>query len=149
MKNLVMVLVVLLFTSNWMFAEEHEHADIKPTHDGVILQIPDEAGMLEFVHDDKKGEITIYVLSHEGKSKKISEAPKLNLFIKEGDKKTKKQIETTFKEANKKESDVFVAKDASLITEELEGRIAIKIGEKTYQVEIKHGHHDEKEEHHK
>jgi hypothetical protein len=139
MKKLMFLVSILMVVSFSLFAKDehgHDHSNIKPTKGGKIVELSDEAGFIEVVHDASKGEITIYLLDGEGKPLKIKEAPKLNLFVKEGEAKKKKQIATTFKDAELKESDVFISTDEVLKSKELEGRLAIKIGEKSIQANL-------------
>lgn len=139
MRKLVFLISVFVVVSFGLFAKDehkHDHSNIKPTKGGKMFELSDDAGFVEVVHDASKGEISIFILDHDGKSLKIKEAPKLNLFVKEGEAKKKKQIETTFKDADQKESDVFVSKDDALKSKDLDGRLAIKIGEKNFQVNL-------------
>lgn len=150
MKMLMCFVSILMVVSFSLFAKDehgHDHSNIKPSKGGKIIELSDEAGFIEVVHDASKGEITIYLLDGEGKALKIKDAPKLNLFVKEGDAKKKKQIATTFKDAEQKESDIFVGKDDALKSKELEGRLAITIGEKSIQATLTTVAEKKKDEH--
>ncbi len=124
--------------------KEEEH---KAPHGGVLLEVGEEVAHLELVRNAKEGTATIYVL--DGKAEKavaIKDAPKLNLMTADG----AKQIATKAVEPDKEGlASQFEAKDDALKADPLKGRIAITIGEKKYNVEIKEADGHEGHDHDK
>ncbi len=114
--------------------KEEEH---KAPHGGVLLEVGAEVAHLELVHDAKEGKVTIFVL--DGKAEKavaIKDAPKVNLMTDDG----AKQVVTKAVDPDKEGlASQFEAKDDALKADPLKGRIAITIGEKKYNVDIKEG----------
>lgn len=123
-------------------AEEHGHAEHKAPHGGVLLEVGEEEAHLELVHDEAAGKVTLYVLGKDAKTPvTIATAPKLNLKLEAGP----KQIETKAVEPKDGVASQFEVTDDALKAHGLTGRIALKIGEKKYNVELKHDHdHDHK-----
>ncbi|PCJ56015.1 MAG: hypothetical protein COA79_20090 [Planctomycetota bacterium] len=139
-----------------LIAEDHDHDHkghdhgkdhIKATHGGNILEVGKHVAHIELVHDKKKGSITLYILDKAGKAMAIADAPRLNLKYKDGDKKKKKQIITKPQGEKDKKASEFKAVDNLFKTEGFKGKISIKIGDKKYQVELAHGHHDDHKGH--
>ncbi len=139
MYKFCFMLSVLMFLSFWLVAEETKDKKIKiikPAHGGVVLLLSQDEGLVEYVHNSKDGEMTIYILNPDGSPKKIKDVPKLIIFATDGVSVGKKNIETKFKEEGSTESDKFVAKDDLLKAKELSGRISIKVGQSSYQVNL-------------
>lgn len=125
--------------------KEEEH---KASHGGVLLEVGEEVAHLELVHDPKEGTARIYVL--DGKAEKavaIKDAPKMNLMTEDG----AKQLVMKAVEADKEGmASLFEAKDDALKADPLKGRIAVVIGDKKYNVDIREaGGHDGHDHDHK
>lgn len=150
---MVLAAAVLCSAGDEKKEEEKEKEEHKAPHGGVLLEVGEEVAHLEIVHGPKEGMVTIYVL--DGKAEKavaIKDAPKLNLMTADG----AKQLAMKAVEADKEGmASQFEAKDDALKADPLKGRIAITIGEKKYNVEIKEaggheGHdHDDHDHDHK
>lgn len=153
MRSACAVLLVLGAAVVCVAADEKKEEEHKAPHGGVLLEVGEEVAHLELVHDPKEGTATIYLL--DGKAEKavaIKDAPKLNLMTADG----AKQVVTKAVEPDKEGlASQFVAKDDALKADPLKGRIAITIGDKKYNVDIKEpdeheGHdHDEHDHDHK
>lgn len=144
MKSLLFLSVLFLAFSSFLLAEEdhdHGHKSVKPKNGGQILEVGEHAAHLEVVQDEKNGKIKVFVLDKEGNAKKISDAPKLNLTVKIDGKASKKQVAMKPAVEDQKETDSFVAEDAIFKTEDFEGKIAIKIDGKPYQVKLSNDEH--------
>ncbi len=129
-------LAVLALALNFTVkAEDKKPDDHKPQHGGTILEVGEEAAHIEFVHDDKAGKITLYIMGGDAKTPvALKEAPLLNLKTKAGN----KQLTTTGKDAT------WEAVDAAL-KEEPNGRIALTLPDgKKYNVTIEEKAHDHK-----
>ncbi len=140
-----MLFLVLFFANMLLVWADVEHAHDnhhKPKHGGKILEVGDHEAHLEVVHDQVKGTIKIFVMDKNHKDKKISEAPKLNIYYKADGKEQKKQVSSTFAEADQKESHIFVATDDAFKTKDFKGKIAIKIDDKSFQVDLDQSNHD-------
>lgn len=136
MKSYLLVFSLLILFVCALQADEKsvkKHKVIPATHNGVILELNEETGYLEYVHNAEKGELMIYVLDKDGKPQKISDLPKVILFITEGA-MAKKNLTAAFLEKDIKEADNFIVKDDSLKTKTLNGRIAINVGKSSFQV---------------
>lgn len=137
MRNVVAATIVLGAALACLGGDEKKEEEHKAPHGGVLLEVGEEIAHLELVHDAKEGKATIYVL--DGKAEKavaIKDAPKINLMTADG----AKQIVTKAVEPDKEGlASQFEAKDDALKADPLKGRIAITIGEKKYNVELKEG----------
>jgi hypothetical protein len=103
--------------------EEHSH---DPRYGGVMLELGDHEGHLEVVHDEKTGTLTAYV--YDGNMKPVaSEAPVVNLT------KGGVQVTMTLASGTGTTGDVWKATHDALKVKPLDGRIRLKIGERTYQ----------------
>ncbi len=130
----VSILAVFALTLSFSIqAEDKKPEDHKPVHGGTILEVGEEAAHIEFVHDEKAGKITLYIMGGDAKTAlNLKEAPKLNLKTKAGN----KQLETKGADAT------WTATDEAL-KDEPSGRIALTLPDgKKYNVAIedKHDH---------
>ncbi|MGE4159164.1 MAG: hypothetical protein AB7F75_08715 [Planctomycetota bacterium] len=143
-------LLALFFGSSTVLAEEehgHEHEAIKPSHDGVIIEVGEHAAVVEVVHDEKAGTMEIWVMDAHGKPLAIEDAPRINLMVHDGDHAKPVQVTTNPVDAKDGKTDRFSAQDEKL-KGHLEGRISIKIEGKPYQVALPHDDaHHEKHDH--
>jgi hypothetical protein len=112
------------------------HDDHGPRHGGHILEVGDEhAAHLEIVHDAATGTLTAYV--YDGDMKPIAvEAPVINLT------KGGTQVAMTPLSGAGPKADAWKAVDPALQADPLDGRMRLKIGDRTYQpmLEDEHGH---------
>lgn len=147
------ILVLSVLMSMTLMAEEkhghdhdkdhkHKEGHIKATHGGKVLEVGKHVAHIEVVHKIKEGSITLYILDKAGKAMAIADAPRLNLRFVEGKEKKKKQLKTTGHNVKENKSFEYKAEDALLKTKGFSGKIAIKIGDKKYKVELSHGDHD-------
>ncbi len=138
LKCVALGLVLTFAACAW--AEDHGHDHPKAPHGGVLLEVGKEEAHLEVVHDEKAGKVTLYVLGKDAKTPvAIAAAPKLNLKLEAGP----KQFETKAVEPKDGAASQFEATDDALKVHGLTGRVALTIGEKKYNVELKHDHdHD-------
>ena len=126
-----------IFVIDKKLAEEHKHEEHKAPHGGPLLEVGEEEAHLELVHDEKAGKLTLYLLGKDAKTPvAIKDAPKVNLKTDKGP----KQIETKAVEAKDGLASCFEATDDALKADPLNGRIALTLGEKKYNVELKHEH---------
>lgn len=114
-------------------AEDKKPEDHKPAHGGTILEVGEEAAHIEFVHDEKAGKITLYIMGGDAKTPlNLKEAPKLNLKTKAGN-----------KQLDAKGADATWSVEDESLKEEPKGRIALTLPDgKKYNVAIedKHDH---------
>lgn len=137
MKNMMVIISLFAFVFASIIADEKKEKvvkEISPKHNGVVLELNAESGFLEYVHDAEKGEMTIYVLDKDGNPQNISELPKLILFVSKDGAAAKKNLVASFTEEEVKEASKFIVKDDALKNKELNGRIAVAIGQSTFQV---------------
>ena len=142
MKKLILTLFVLVIAiPTFLLAEDghdHDHATIKASHGGRIIEVGDEVAHLEWVHDPKTGKATIYVMDGKGKTLGLADAIRLNL---PATKKTEKtQVVTRALNLKEGKASTFDAENAALKNEHLEGKISIKIKDKKYSANIPHDH---------
>lgn len=108
--------------------KEHEH--VAP-HGGELLELGDEQGHIELVHDDDAGKITMYVYGAEMDKPISVEKPAVTVQQKEGG-----AVDLTLVAQDAKAdgtAHTWVAEHASLKAEPLEGRVRLKIAGKQYQ----------------
>jgi hypothetical protein len=110
-------------------AEEHSH---DPQHGGHVVELGEHEGHLEIVHDDATGTLTAYVYDADMKPV-ATEAPVINLT------KGAVQIPMTPLSGAGPKSDAWKATHDAL-KQEPEGRLRVKIGDKTYQATLEHPH---------
>ena len=129
--------------------EEEEKEELKAPHGGVLLEVGEKVAHLELVRDEKEGTVTIYVLDAKAeKGVAIRNPPKINLTTKDG----AKQVVTKAVEPDKEGlASRFEATDEALKTHALEGRIAVTIDGKKFNIDLpkeKHDHdHEEDHDH--
>jgi hypothetical protein len=105
--------------------EEHSH---DPKHGGVVLELGEHEGHLEIVHDETTGTLTAYV--YDGNMKSVaSEAPVVNLT------KGGVQVAMALASGSGTTGDAWRATHDALKAKPLAGRIRLKVGGKTFQVE--------------
>ncbi|MCC7140021.1 MAG: hypothetical protein IT460_16495 [Planctomycetes bacterium] len=111
-------------------AEEHEH---KGRHGGELLELGEHEGHVEIVHEESTGTITAYVSDADMKPIAV-EAPVINLT------KGAVQVSMTPLSGSGPKTDAWKATHEGLKIEPLDGRIRVKIGDRTYQVSLEHEH---------
>ncbi|KAF0245844.1 MAG: hypothetical protein FD180_1256 [Planctomycetota bacterium] len=145
---------LLIVLASWVRAgdeEKEKEEEHKPPHGGVLLEVGEEVAHLELVRDEKEGKLTIYVLDAKAeKAVTIKDVPKINLTTKDG----AKQVVTEAFEPDKEGlASQFEATNDELKAHVLEGRIAVTIGGKKYNIDLpkdKHDHdHDDQDHDHK
>jgi phage baseplate assembly protein gpV len=109
---------------------EKAHEHVAP-HGGELLELGDEQGHVELVHDDEAGKITMYIYGSET-SKPISvEKPSVTIQQKDGT-----AIELTMVAQDAKAdgtAHTWVGEHAAVKVEPLDGRVRLKIAGKQYQ----------------
>ena len=113
-----------------------EHADKGP-HGGAILETGDEVAHIEFIRDAKAGTVTLYILGPDAKTALVlKDAPKLNLKTDKGN----AQVETKAVEAKDGAASQYTATSDDLKSEHVNGRVALTVNGKQYNVKIDDGH---------
>ncbi|NUN48357.1 MAG: hypothetical protein HUU15_05960 [Candidatus Brocadiae bacterium] len=119
----------------------HDHGDHElGPHKGEIVDIADGAYHLEILHDHDGGHMTVWVL--DGKLEKTLQvpAPVVNLKTKDG------PVQFTLEAASPLAdgmAECWKGSHAGLKTDPWDGRVVIRIGDKTYQPPLEgaaHGH---------
>ncbi|MEK7466798.1 MAG: hypothetical protein AAB074_05215 [Planctomycetota bacterium] len=120
--------------------EEKKEEEHKAPHGGVLLEVGEEVAHLELVRDEKEGKATIYVLDAKAeKGVAIKDAPKFNLTTKDG----ARQLVTNAVEPDKEGlASRFEATDEALKAHALDGRIAVTIDGKKYNIDLPKEEHD-------
>ena len=109
----------------------HHHA---APHGGTVLIVGHHVAYLEIVINHAQGILTLYSYDDHGKELMLEKAPYLNLIVN----KKRMQIKLKAKSAQLP-SAIFIAQDW-VLRQKLEGRISLKIGNKTHQVKLALGH---------
>lgn len=122
--------------------EEHEdHAAHEALHGGEILDLGGGAAHLEVIHDHDGGNITVYVLGADLKTPVAVEAPAVNLMTKSGP----ATVELTAIETGADgKASAWKGSHEGLKADPWDGRIRVKIGDKTYQSPLEGEGHDHK-----
>lgn len=115
---------------------DHDHSAHakKEVIEEKTLKVGENAAVIKLSHNKTDGKVTIVVLKSDKTPLVLEKAPRLNLFA-DG---KRKQIKT---EAVGDSKNKFEAKDESL-KKDLNGKVALKIGDKSYQVAINPPSHD-------
>jgi hypothetical protein len=108
-------------------AAPHESHDA--SHGGRVLELGDHEGHLELVHDAAAGTVTVYVTDADMKPV-ASEAPVINLT------KGTVQVPMTPLSGDATKADAWKATHDALKATPLDGRIRVKIGERTYNTAL-------------
>lgn len=106
----------------------HDHGAEKPPHGGELLEIGDGAYHLELMHDHTGGNVTVWVLGPDAKTPVEIEAPVINL--------TKGAVQftlTSVDPAPTGKSSAWKGSHDGLKVDPWDGRIRVKIGDKTFQ----------------
>jgi hypothetical protein len=126
----------------------HDHGDGHDAHAGHdhdghdhgsdLLEVGAHVAHIKFDHDHDAGAVTLSFTGPDAKTALLlTAAPKLNLT---GDNPLQLETTAVSPDANGA-SAVFTASDEALKAEP-EGRIAVTIGDQSFQVVIAHEHHD-------
>ena len=114
----------------------HSHGHEHGPHGGELLEVGKHVAHIEFIHDEKAGKITLYILGKDAKTaENIADLPLLNLKYKG----TQKQLKTVAMNSTENESSHFEVTD-EVLKEEVDGRIAITIKGVKYNINIQHHH---------
>ena len=109
------------------------HGDHPDTgaHGGPLVEVGDHEAHLEILHDGAAGTLTVYALDGEARNAvELDEAPGLNLKVDGA------PLQLTMTATN---GGFTVSHDA--LKSEPEGRVVVKIGGTSHQVEIEHDDH--------
>jgi hypothetical protein len=122
-----------------LLAGEPAHGEAKGLHGGAVLEVGEEAAHIEVVHDEKAGKLTLYILGKDQKTAvALPEAPKLNLKTDKGN------LQLATKAVGPKDgaASQFEVTDDALKADPLNGRIALTLDGKKYNVKLAddHGH---------
>jgi hypothetical protein len=107
-------------------AEEHSH---EARHGGLVVELGAHEGHLEIVHDEATGTVTAYVYDAD-MNPVDAEAPVVNLT------RGAVQVAMTPVTGAGPRASAWKAVHESLKAEPLEGRVRLKIGDKTYQASL-------------
>jgi hypothetical protein len=109
---------------------EKAHDHVAP-HGGELLELGDEAGHVELIHDDDGGKITMYIYG-SAIDKPISvEKPSVTIQQKDG---TAVELAMVAQDAKADgTAHTWVGEHAAVKVEPLDGRVRLKIGGKQYQ----------------
>ena len=116
----------------------HDHAAHVAPHGGEILDLGGGAAHLEIIHDHDGGNMTVYVLGADLKTPIPVEAPVVGL-----EKGPVQFTLTAIDPGPDGKATAFKGSHEGLKTDPWEGRIRVKIGDKTYQSALEgegHGH---------
>ncbi len=125
--------------------EDHGHGQKGP-NGGEIVELGDEDFHAEVVLDEKKGEMSIYILGRDAKTAKPIEATELVLSFKHGDKSEDFKLVATKQEGDAEgQASLFSITDPKLMDELHEhaedgATLAFAVGEKKLSGVIKHSH---------
>jgi hypothetical protein len=115
---------------------DHEHAHRHGPHDGEVIDVPGGLACLEIVHDAKTGDLTVYVLAPDLKTPLEIDAPVLNL--------AKGPVQLTLTAvapgADGRASS-FRATHDGLKEDPIDGRLRVKVADKTHQLSLEGHHH--------
>jgi hypothetical protein len=119
--------------------EGYDHADHVAPHGGEILDLGGGAAHLEVIHDHDGGNITVFVLGADLKTPIAVEAPVVSL-----EKGPVQFTLTAVEPGTGGKASVFKGSHEGLKSDPWEGRIRVKIGDKTYQSPLEGEAHDHK-----
>lgn len=119
--------------------DEHEGHDHVAPHGGEILDLGNGAAHLEMIHDHDGGNVTVYVLGADLNTPIAVEAPVVSL-----EKGPAQFTLTAIDPAADGKASAFKGSHEGLKTDPWEGRIRVKIGDKTYQSPLEGEAHDHK-----
>lgn len=111
-------------------AEEHAH---EGKHGGTLLEVGAEDGHVEIVHDAATGTLTAFV--SDGAMKPLAvDAPMINI--------TKGGVQVPMKPlaGTPAKTDAWTATHHALKVDPLDGRLRLKIGDRTFQVALEEEH---------
>ena len=126
-------------------AEDHGHGQKGP-NGGEIVELGDEDFHAEVVLNEKKGELSIYILGSDAKTAKPIEATELVLSFKHGDKSEDFKLLATKQEGDAEgQASLFFTADPKLLDELHEhaedgAALTFTVGEKKLAGVIKHSH---------
>lgn len=102
-------------------------------HGGILLEMGEEQGHLELIHDPKSGKLSIYVLDGKARnSVMIKDAPKVELKTAS----EAKQIILKATDSKDGKASQFEASDDALKTPTLKGKIVLIYKEKPYELDM-------------
>ena len=117
------------------------HEDHTAPHGGEILELGEEEGHIELVHDAENGRATLYVFGKDLKSPQAVERPVVNLSTKDG------PVEVTFTAVDARPdgtATTWKAEHAGFKAEPLDGSLKIKIGAKSFNSPLEPVGHEKK-----
>jgi hypothetical protein len=120
----------------------HDHAAHAGPHDGEVLDLGGGAYHLEILHDHDGGNMTVYVLGADLKTPVPVAAPVVNL-----EKGPVQFTLTPIDPAPDGKAVAFKGSHEGLRSDPWEGRIVVKIGDKTYQSPLEGEGHDHDHDH--
>ena len=157
MIRLVLAVILISVASLFAAGEGHDHGDHKDhdhkkhddhkghdhhdnaAHGGDRYKLG-KLGEVEFVHNEAKGSVQIYVFKKGLKEKLIlSRAPRLNVTLEKG----RKQVKTIAIDGKEKSSSFAATHD--VLKGHREMAISIKVDGKSYVIKVAHDHgkHDD------
>lgn len=132
--------------------DDHDHPSEGPHH-GHLIELGDEEYHVEFVHDEKAGTVTIYILDGAAKEAVPIEATEIAINLKHAGKGEQFKLAASPDQGDPEgKSSRFVSNDEKLGEdlehEDAEAQLVLKINGKSYRGKIEHDHdhgdHDHK-----
>ena len=145
MKNgFTLVFVLLMSTGFFVSCSKEDHTKEQNSsshedgpHGGHLVELG-SAGHLELIHSHEKGTVHAYITGPDPKQPlNLEKPPELKIITKDGQKVVAMKPKGALPAAE------FEASDEAFKVEHLEGRIAITIGEKTFNPDLEETHHDD------
>lgn len=124
---------------------EHHHHDEGP-HGGHIIDLGDHEYRAELTMDEQSRQVTVYLLEHDTDDPVAIEDESITLNLRARDQPTQVTLSAAPQEGEAEgKASRFQAPGDQIPQqikdiEELEGELAVKIGEKSYTGEIEHDH---------
>jgi hypothetical protein len=144
-RDLLLIPAILLLvacgTSGSGDKKEPAHEHPPAPHGGEVLELGDEDYHLEMIHDHDGGNVTVYVLGKDLKTPVAVEAPVIHVNAKSGP----VQIPLTAVQPKPDgTADTWKGSHEALRSDPWDGRIRVKIGDKTYQSPLEGEEHSHK-----
>lgn len=140
--------VMTLAVTPWHATRAQEHAHKGP-HKGDLVELGAEDYHAEFVHDEKAGSVTVYLLGPDAKTEVATEAKEIAVNAKVGGKGVQMKIKPAPQKTDKSGmSSRFMSKSKELIDllEDHDAKLTLSvvIAGKPFNGKIEYEHEDEK-----
>ena len=118
---------------------EAAHDHVHGPHDGEVLELGEEEGHVELIHDGVGGNVTVYVFGKDLKTPVSVVAPTIVVQTKDG---PKEFTLTAVGDASGGKAHAWKGSHAALVADPLNGRIRVNIGGKDFQSPLEPVGHD-------